>query len=180
MKGYLQNTSARGYFTLQRQIQPGGKVQLEDAFKSIGHQSGLEETQVTEFIEFLQNQVLVKGSWEYFEAEGKPFGAKTPAKKTPAKKATPKKKAASDKGKSPKKANDAKGAGRALRRDINEAQGITVTPAAIIDAPYDQARGLIEKTNDRSVLKKALALTQHFGGKERHMRHLMKRMEQIY
>jgi hypothetical protein len=67
-----------------------------------------------------------------------------------------------------------------LRRDINEAERRIVTPAAIIEAPYEQARGLIDKTRDRSVLKKALALTQHFGGKEKHMRHIMKRMEQVY
>lgn len=178
MRGYIQNEGTQAYFIVQRQIPPGGKVQIEDAYKSVGKQSGLEEG--PDFIEWLKTTIFTRGTWGYYEAEGKPLGDKAPAKKAAPKKAAPKKEVASEKKQSSKKSKDAKGAGRTLRRDANAALGVIVTPAAIIEAPYDQARGLIDKTKDRTVLKKALALTQHFGGKEQHMRHLMKRMEQIY
>ena len=178
MRGYVKNEGTQAYFVCQRQIPPGGSVELDDVYKTVGKKSGLKND--LEFVAWVKAHVFRRGSWGYYEDEGKPLGAKPAAKKATPKKAAPKKAAVSAKGKSSKKSKDAKGAGRALRRDINTAEGITVTPAAIIEAPYEQARGLIEKTRDRTVLKKALALTQHFGGKEQHMRHIMKRMEQVY
>ena len=60
-----------------------------------------------------------------------------------------------------------------------EATGGSVTPSEIIEAPFDQARSLINKTRDRRILKRALALTQHFGAKEQHQRCIMKRLEQV-
>jgi len=177
-RGYVKNEGTKAYFVCQRQIPPGGAVELDDVYKSVGKKSGLKND--LEFVEWAKTHVFRRGSWGYYEDEGKPLGAKPSAKTAAPKKAAPKEAAISDKGKSSKKSKDAKGAGRALRRDINAAEGITVTPSAIIEAPYDLAQGLIEKTRDRSVLKKALALTQHFGGKERHMRHIIKRMEQVY
>jgi len=178
MRGYVKNEGRQAYFVCQRQIPPGGSVELDDVYKSVGKKSGLEDG--PEFVEWVKTNVFRRGSWGYYEDAGKPLGGQPVVKQAAPKKTAPKKPAVSAKGKSSKKAKDAKGAGRALRRDVNEAEGIIVTPAAIIEAPYEQARGLIEKTRDRTVLKKALALTQHFGGKEQHMRHIMKRMEQVY
>jgi hypothetical protein len=177
-RGYVKNEGTQAYFVCQRQIPPGGSVELDDIYQSVGKKSGLKNDR--EFVEWCKAHVFRRGSWGYYEDEGKPLGAKPVAKKATPKKAAPKKAAVSETGKSSKKSKDAKGAGRALRRDINAAEGITITPAAIIEAPYEQARGLIDKTRDRTILKKALALTQHFGGKEQHMRHIMKRMEQVY
>ena len=57
--------------------------------------------------------------------------------------------------------------------------GTTATAVSIIEAPYEEARGLIEKTSDRTVLKKALRAAQHFSHKDQHLRHLMKRLEQV-
>ena len=71
-------------------------------------------------------------------------------------------------------------AGRNLKRDDNILQSNEITPADIIEAPYDEARSLIEKTKDRTILKKALKLSNHISGKEQHMRHIVKRMEQVY
>jgi len=185
MRGYVQNASRQAYFVLQRQIPPGGKVQLEDAYKVVGKKSGLEETQVSEFVEFLRSDVLRRGAWSFFEEEGKPFAGKNKSKKTS--KSTSEEVATnpddtriSAKRTSQKAGKSARGGGKALRRDSDEAQGVTVTPAAIIEAPYDHARALIEKTKDRAVLKKALSLTKHFSGKEQHMRHLLQRLEQVY
>ena len=175
MRGYIQNEGTQAYFVCQRQIPPGGKVQLEDVYKSVGKKSGLEEN--LEFVEWIKSNVFTRGSWAYYEEEGKLLGEKSkkaPAKKTPAKKTSSQHKTSS------KRETDARGAGRSLRRNINEATGTEITPASIIDAPYETARGLIDKTTDRTVLKKALNLTKHFAHKESHMRHIIKKLEQIY
>jgi hypothetical protein len=172
MKGYVQNTGNAAFFVLQRQVPPNGKVKLEDAFKVVGKKSGLSEDQEAEFVQFLREKVLLRGTWGYFDASGSSLDA-------PVDKAPKAKKVVNEKV-STKKQDDAKGAGRNLRRsDVDDiGRGVEITPASIIEAPYDAARTMIEKTKDRTVLKKALTLTKHFSGKEQHMRHLLKKLEQ--
>jgi hypothetical protein len=182
MKGYLQNEGDQAYFKLQRQIPPRGKVTLEDAYKSVGKASGVEEG--PDFIAWLRGSVLTRGSWGIYDEAGNDiFQTKVvPSEnlEVVAPKSKPKRKATQGTKTSSKKQKDARGAGRTLRRDIEDAKGVKITPATIIEAPYDKARTLIEKTKDRSVLKKSLALTKHFAGKEQHMRHIIKRLEQVY
>lgn len=181
MRGYVQNQGKQAYFVCQRQIPPGGKVELDDVYKSVGKKSGLDDG--PEFLEWIKTNVFRRGSWGYFEEEGKPFSSPKTTKKTKApvvEKEDPDVEEAMEKRRSSKKGKDAKGGGRSLRRDADKAMGVKVTPAAIIEAPYEQARGLIEKTKDRVILKKALNLTKHFSGKEQHMRHIIKRLEQVY
>lgn len=187
MRGYVKNEGTQAYFICQRQIPPGGSVELDDIYKSVGKKSGLENN--LEFVSWVKTHVFKRGVWGYYEDVGKSLGEKPVVEKAAPKKAATKKAAtkkaidakevASKKRSSSKRSEDAKGAGRALRRDANEAKGISVTPATIIESPYKQAQVLIDKTRDKSVLKKALALSQHFGGKEQHMRYIMKRMEQV-
>ncbi len=175
MRGYIQNEGTQAYFVCQRQIPPGGKVQLEDVYKSVGKKSGLEEN--IEFVKWVQVNIFTRGPWGYYEEEGKKLQLtsknsapqKTTARKTPVNNKT-----------SSKQQSDARGAGRALRRNSDQDDSPKPTPSAIIEAPYDQARGLIEKTRDRVVLKKALNLTKHFAGKEQHMRHIIKQLDRIY
>ncbi len=190
MRGYIQNEGTQAYFVCQRQVPPGGKVQLDDLFKSVGKKSGLEKTneegiilplaesQVKDFIMFLKDQVFTRGNWDYYDQVGNSLEVKKSQKK-----AVPKKRVKTESaGTSSKKEKDAKGAGRPMRRDARDTHDVTgknVTPSAIIEAPYDQARALIEKTKDRIVLKKALNLTKHFSNKEQHMRHIVKRLEQV-
>lgn len=185
MRGYVQNEGTQAYFVCQRQIPPGGKVKLDDVYKSVGRKSGLEEG--LPFIDWVKSNVFTRGTWGYYEEENKLFGETSKPKKAAPKKAVPKKQAKTKSaGTSSKKEKDAKGAGRSMRRDTRDTPGThdvtggNVTPSAIIEAPYDQARALIEKTKDRVVLKKALNLTKHFSGKEQHMRHIVKRLEQVY
>ena len=184
MKGYLRNESNEAYFKLQRQIPPGGKVTLDAAYRSAGKASGVEEG--PEFVQWLKEHILTQGTWGIYEEEGKIFGAESespkiqPSPDTKQKSARKAKTNSSANRTSSKKEHDARGAGRAMRRDSNEAKGLIITPATIIDAPYDEARTLIEKTKDRTVLKKALNLTKHFSGKDQHMRHIMKRLDQVY
>ncbi len=173
MRGYVQNEGTQAYFVCQRQIPPGGKVQLEDVYTSVGKKSGLEDG--LEFVEWIKDNVFRRGSWTYYEKEGKPLDGKP---KNKAVKKTIVKNTSSPKTSS-KKSSDARGAGRSLRRDANESQGIEITPHQIIEAPYESARGLIDKTKDKTVLRKALKLTNHFNGKEPHMRHILKRLEQV-
>lgn len=176
MKGYVKNESNQAYFIVQRQIPPGGKVELIDVYKSVGKQSGLDEG--SEFVDWLRTDIFTKGTWGFYDSFDKPFGIK---KKT-IKKATISKdqNETTSATTSPKKGKEAVGAGRALRRDVNQAKGVKITPAIIIDASYDQAQSFIEKCTDKSVLKKSLALTKHFANKEKHMRHILKRLEQVY
>ncbi len=180
MRGYIQNEGDQAYFVCQRQIPPGGKVQLDDIYKSVGRNSGLEDG--LSFVDWVKSNIFRRGTWGYYEEEGKPLGG-TATKIVP-KKAVPKKRVKPESAAtSSKKEKDAKGAGRSMRRDpraIHDVTGTNVTPSAIIEAPYDQARTLIEKTKDRAVLRKALSLTKHFSGKEQHMRHIVKRLDQVY
>jgi len=182
MRGYVQNEGTQAYFICQRQIPPGGKVELDDVYKSVGKKSGLENDLA--FIDWVKTNVFLRGSWGYYEEAGKPLDAPAPKKAAPRKRA--KKEADTTSGTSSKREKDAKGAGRPMKRDTRttvdtvDVTGATVTPSAIIEAPYDQARALIEKTKDRTVLRKALRLTKHFAGKEQHMRHIVKRLEQVY
>ena len=185
MRGYIQNEGTQAYFVCQRQIPPGGKVQLDDVYKSVGSNSGLEDG--LSFVDWVKSNVFRRGTWGYYEEEGKPLGGiptKTVPKKAAPKKAAPKKRVKSESaGTSSKKEKDAKGAGRPMRRDARDTHDVTgrnVTPSDIIEAPYDHARSLIDKTKDRIVLRKALNLTKHFSGKEQHMRHIVKRLEQVY
>lgn len=170
MKGYIRNESTQAHFILQRQIPPGGRVQLDDVYKTVGKKSGLAEG--PEFIAWVDESILTRGTWSFYGADDKPLQPKT-------KKVSAKKKLTSSKTSSNAK-SDAKGAGRVLRRDPTNARGKEITPSTILEAPYEQARSIIEKCNDKSILRKALNGSKHFSGKEKHMRHLMKRLEQVY
>ena len=159
MRGFIKNEGDRAYFICQRQIPPGGKVEFENLYLSVGKKSGLDED--LEFVKWLRDNVFKRGTWGYYEDVDRPLFAE-PAKEKPASKKKKKEPTAKT---SSKKGKDARGAGRNLRRDAEDEASTEVTPRAIIEAPYDQARALIEKTKDRAVLKKALALNKHFAGK---------------
>ena len=180
MRGYVQNTGDRAFFVLQRQLPPGGKLTLENAYKVVGKKSGVKEEQVEEFAVFLKDTALARGSWEFFEDDGTSLGVpkkKKVAKKDPA----PSRSTEASIGRTSSKVErDARGAGRNISRNRDEAMGKEITPAVIIEASYEIAGPLIEKCNDKGTLKKALNASQHFAGKEQHMRHLMKRLEQVY
>jgi hypothetical protein len=175
--GFVTNESNQAYFTLQRQIPPGGKIKLSEAYLAVGHKSG--ETDELAFAQWLQEHVLQRGSWGYYDQEENPLMAKETIEAVVEEKIVEVEKKTEFKTSSSRE-RDARGAGRALRRNLEDAKGVVITPKAIIEAPYEEARALIEKSKDRVVLKKALALTQHFSHKEKHMRHLIRRIEQVY
>ena len=169
--GVVVNESTNAYFVLQRQVPPGGKVSLGAAYLDVGLRSG--ETDESAFACWLQESVLLRGSWGYYDQEGNSLtGKKTAVAVDAEEDSVDKTPSGREKG--------ARGAGKVLRRSLKDAKGVEITPKEIIEAPYEEARTLIEKSKDRVVLKKALALTKHFSGKEQHMRHLMRRIEQVY
>jgi len=185
MRGYVQNVGTQAVFILQRQVPPGSRIKLEDAYKAVGKRSGLKPTQVVAFIDFLRTQILHQGNWAFFEDEGEVF--KPPKKKTAVKVEKVEEKleevaqeVEAPQKPSPKPQSPARGAGKPLRRSPEDALSGGVTPAAILEAPYEQARALIDKTRSKMVLRRALKLTQHFSGKEQHMRHIIKRLERVY
>lgn len=179
MKGYVQNLGTNAFFILQRQVPPGGKVRLQDAFRTLhGNNVELTEDKVAEFIELLKTKMPTNGTWGYFDESGVSLEISETSEKPVALEKSKSKNSSSPKTSS-KKEDDARGAGRNLHRDSDSvAKGTEITAATIIQASYDEARTLIESTRDRVVLKKALGLTKHFSGKEQHMRHILKRLEQ--
>ncbi len=186
MQGYVKNEGTRAYFVCQRQIPPGGKVAFDSIYKSVGEKSGLEYN--PDFIEWIKLNVFKRGPWGYYGENDELLvkksvvkkSKKVAAKKVSTKKAVPKVSKKTSAKTSSKKGLDARGAGRNMKRDTNMLESGEITPADIIEAPYDEARSLIEKTKDRTVLKKALKLSNHISNKEQHMRHIVKRMEQVY
>ena len=186
MRGYVQNVGTQAVFILQRQVPPGSRIKLEDAYKAVGKRSGLKPTQVVAFVDFLRTQILHQGNWAFFEDDGEAF--KPPKKKTFVKVEKVEEKSeevaqeVSQEVEAPQKSSPkpARGAGKSLRRNPEDALNAGVTPVAILEAPYEQARALIEKTRSKAVLRRALTLTQHFAGKEQHMRHIIKRLERVY
>jgi len=186
MRGYVQNVGTQAVFILQRQVPPGSRIKLEDAYKAVGKRSGLKPTQVVAFVDFLRTQILHQGNWAFFEDEGKAFKQKTVVKVEKVEEKSEEvaqevsQEVEAPQKPSPKPQSPARGAGKPLRRSPEDALSGGVTPAAILEAPYEQARALIDKTRSKMVLRRALKLTQHFSGKEQHMRHIIKRLERVY
>jgi hypothetical protein len=166
--GFVKNEGDRPRFILQRQIPQGAKVDFDSAYLSVGKKSGTEDE--AEFVSWLRGNVLPGPEWGFYKEEGKPYFStkvKDTAPDTP-----------------PPSKLPAKGAGKRMtkqKRRVKPVSGAStsVTAAQIIEADYNQATGLIDKCRERAVLKKALALTQHFSNKEKHMRYLMRRIEQV-
>lgn len=168
VKGFVKNEGKRVPFTFQRSIPPGTKLTFAEAYKVMGEKSGKSGRA---FIELLRTDFFAGPEWGFYKDEGVPFFSETAVSKqdpAPARPAPPTK--------------AAKGAGKALRRapDLAAPKGSAIAAVDIIDAAPDQARKLIAECSDKAVLKKAMTLSKHFAGKEGHMRHLMRRLEQVY
>ena len=91
MQGYVKNEGTRAYFVCQRQIPPGGKVNLDSIYKSVGKKSGLEYNLA--FVEWIKSNVFKRGSWGYYNERGEPLAAEPVVekrkKKVPTKKTAP-------------------------------------------------------------------------------------------
>ena len=164
MKGFVKNEGEKGVFTLQRRLSPGSTLSFDDAYLTVGEQSGKKKGPA--FVKWLRETCLTGNQWAFYRKEGLPYfdsEEDEQIEEKPVSAGAP-----------------AKGAGRIMRRKVTEVDKGSITPHAIIEAPFPQAHDLIEKCSDRRVLKKALTLSQHFSKKDEHMRHLMRRLQQVY
>ncbi len=164
MKGFVKNEGKKGIFILQRTLYPGSLLSFDEAYLSVGQKSGRKKGD--SFVRWLRDECLSGNQWVFYKEEGVPYFSQEEldeVEERPAGAVAP-----------------AKGAGRVMRRHINDAKGTEITASTIIEEPYSRAKVLIDKCADRNILKKALALSQHFSKKEEHMRHLMRRLQQVY
>lgn len=206
MSGYVCNDGGPPVFIAQRGVPQGRKVDFEDLLLVFSRKSTFEEVEPG-FVSWLKENVFSDSRWGFYNEDGTLYEFETaeepepesvsvkisvvdappdlkPAKKkrAPARKSSRKKKDASEPKESSSKTSSkptAKGAGRRFVRDNNDNKGVKITPSMIIEADYSEASHLINQCKERPVLKKALTLSKHFSGKEAHMRHLIRRVEEV-
>ena len=165
MKGFVKNEGPRGTFTLQRRLYPGSTLSFDDAYLTVGEKSGQKKG--TEFVKWLRENCFPGDQWAFYKEEGVPYFTEEAAQGL---------KTSSEPSSAP-----ARGAGRVMKRKQESGEkGLAITSNAIIEATFPEAQTLINKCSNKSVLKKALNLSQHFAKKDEHMRQLMKRIEQVY
>lgn len=169
MKGFVKNETGKAVFKAQRPLPPGSVLTFEDAYLVFENKSGKKKNQI--FVKWLRDNVFAEEGWGFYKEEGVPFFPEKKVGPPPAAEETP----------TPKtKVAPAKGAGRKLVRKARKVTKNNVTAASIIEADLPQAREMISKTKNRSVLKKALSLSSHFSRKEEHRRLIMRRLEEVY
>jgi len=187
MRGYVQNNGPAPKFVAQRGFPHGGKVDFDLLHLTYAKKSGIDELE-QDFVQWLKDNIFTEDFWSFHNFDESGFVFAAPVAET-AEKPAPKKRAAKKKAarkkvvaeEAPKKKDPGKGAGKKMTRSSNEpVKGSVITPSTIIEAEYGLAKPLIEKCRDREVLKKALTLSRHFSSKEQHMRHLMRRLDQVY
>lgn len=200
MSGYVCNDCGPPVFVAQRGIPQGRKVSFDDLLLVFSKKSLFENVEPG-FVLWLKDNAFSDERWGFYNTDGTPYVfvveesvelhavsvveepmTDTPVveEKKPAKKRAPRKpKANKETAAVEPPKNPGKGAGRKMSRAGNALKGVKVTASMIIEADYAQAQDLINKCKERPVLKKALALSKHFSGKEAHMRHLIKRVEEV-
>jgi len=159
MKGFVKNEGNRPVFILQRSINPGFSISLEDAYTVVGKKSGKKRG--VSFATWLRQGVFQDSIWEFYKEEGEAFFDEEPVRE--ATRTVP-----------------GAGAGKNMVRRDDAKTKDAVTAQQIIESDLVIAKQLIDKCKDRTILKKALAATRHYSGKEGHMRYLLKRVEQVY
>lgn len=172
MKGFIKNETGKAVFKAQRPLPPGSIISFEDAYLVFEVRSGKKKNQT--FVKWLKDNIFIEEGWVFYKQEGVPFFAE---KK---KQVEEHQDLVQEIPKPQVKVEPAKGAGRKLVRNKSKVNRNNITASSIIEAELPKARELISKTKNRSALKKALTLTQHFSKKEEHRRLIMRRLEEIY
>jgi hypothetical protein len=159
MKGFIKNESKRTVFVLQRPVNPGFSLTFEEAYEVVGKKS--EKKRGSTFVNWLRDNYFQDSIWAFYKEEGVAYFEDESPRKV-------------------ERTTNAQGAGKNLvRRDDSHEAGSNLA-LKIIESDITTARTLIDKCKDRSVLKKALAATKVRANKEAHMRHLIRRLEQVY
>lgn len=166
--GFVRNESDRSVFKVQRMLVPNGKLEFADAHVALEKKSGGLNGE--EFVQWLRENVFPGPEWGFYKDEGKPFFNKSSRKDSAPDTPAPAKGAKTASGKKMKRKAPAN-----KRDNRNE-----IIPAQLVDADFNKARALIDSCQDKSTLKKALNLSKNLAGRGEHMRHLMRRLEQVY
>ena len=157
MKGFIRNEGREVSFKLRKHIVQDAMLDFEYAYQVVGPDSGLKNNLA--FVKWLKSKYFSEDHWGFYNEDGSPLSLGT------------------------SKVSDdvqGKGAGQILKRDHFDGKGTEITADTIISRPFSQAKILIDKCRDKSVLRKALNMSRHFSGKEEYMRALMRRLEQVY
>ena len=159
MKGFVKNESDRTLFILQRAVNPGFSLTFDEAYVVVGKKSGKKKGPT--FVNWLRENYFQNPHWAFYKDEGEAYFEEEAIGARP-------------------RIVTAQGAGKNLVRRDDAQEDSRALAIKILDSEIVIAKSLIDKCRDRSVLKKALAASKLRAGKEAHMRHLIRRLEQVY
>jgi len=167
MKGFVKNESNKSVFKVQRMLVPGGKLTFEDADATLSKKSGGLEGD--DFIFWLRENVFPGPEWGFYNDKGKPFFNTSKRKDVAPEKPIP-----------PKGVRTASGK-KMVRKSPNTSRDNKnqLKPAQLLEADFSQARIVIDRCQDKQVLKKALTLSKNLAKRGEHMRYLMQRLQQV-
>ena len=160
MKGFIINEGISAQFKLQRQLYPGSRLSFDDAYSVVGKKSGKRKGPT--FVKWLKETCLPSPDWVFYKAEGELFFEESEKLNVEVVAVKP-----------------GKGAGVTMRRKTELSKQASVGASELVEPDYSSAKELIDNCKSKAVLKKALALTRIKSNREQHMRHLMKRLEQV-
>jgi len=170
VSGFVRNEGSRSVFKVQRMLPPGSKLDFSDAYLALSKKSGGLEGE--DFVKWLRKNIFPGPDWGFYKADDKPFfnssSRKDVASEAPPPLSSKSRKTASGRKMSRKDPE--------TRRDNRN----KIKPAQLVEADFSQARVLIEKCQDKSVLRKGLTLSKNLANRGEHMRHIMRRLEQVY
>lgn len=159
MKGFIKNESERATYSFKRSTLPGNTISLDEIYVVVGKQSG--EKKGLKFVKWLRDNKLTNSAWVLYKEEEVPYFPE-------------------DANVSTGRSSKAGGSGVNMKRISEYLEEANRKVLLIIDTPIEQSRSIIDKCNDRPILKKALAVCKMRSRTEAHQRHLLKRIEQVY
>lgn len=170
MKGFIRNETDRAIFKLQRPLPINGTLSFENAYLTLGAKSGKKRG--VAFVKWLQEHHFADEGWVFYKEEGVPFFPVAPEEKKEVVSHLERRRS--------KKITPAGGAGKRLAKKNDRVSNKKATAGLIIDADIELAKGMIESTKDRAILKRALSLSNHFSHREEHRRLIQRRLEEVY
>ncbi len=159
MKGFIKNEGERPTYSFKRSTPPGNTISLDEVYIVVGKQSG--EKKGLKFVKWLKENKLVNSFWVIYREEEVLYFPE-------------------DADSSNENFPKAKGAGVNMKRTSEYLEEANIKVIKLIETPIEQARPMIDKCNDRGILRKALAVSKMQSRKEAHQRHLIKRLSQVY
>jgi len=159
MKGFIKNEGERATYSFKRSTLPGKTISLDEVYTIVGEKSG--EKKGPSFAKWLRDNHLRNGPWVMYKDEASLYFPEEVLFEE-------------------KSHKSGGGAGVNMKRTSEYVEEDNRKVLQLIETPIEQARPIIDKCNDRNVLRKALAASKVQSRKEAHQRHLIKRLEQVY